>query len=86
MIDYYYEFLETSTEQTAYGVLRGYHPELNEIRLHDLHYRCWINSARVWLENANGITQVKDGRRDIHRRVPARDIVWIKLLSQELEV
>lgn len=82
MIDYYYEFTEASP---AYGVLRGYHLELNETRLHDLHHRCWLNSSRVWLENANGITQVKDGRRDVHRRVSKRDIVWIKLLSQELE-
>ena len=88
MIDYYYEFLKGTNVQgqdIRYGLLRGYHPEDAHPRIHDMHNHCWRIATRVWLENANGMIQVKQGTREIHNRINGREMTWVKLQAQELE-
>lgn len=88
MIDYYYEFPDDTMVQgqdIKFGILRGYHPDESTDAYHMLHSHCWVIATRVWLENANGMIQVKQGTREIHRRIDGREMTWIKLRARELE-
>jgi hypothetical protein len=40
----------------------------------------------VWLENANGAVLIRANGRDVHHRVNARELTWIKLQAREIDV
>lgn len=89
MIDYYYEFPEGSRvfdQPTRYALMRGYHPEEASTSQHLFHSECCNNATRVWLENANGAVLVRKGGRDVHERVQAKEMTWVKLQAREIEV
>lgn len=89
MIDYYYEFPANCVllEKTIdYAILRNYHPDDDSEARHTLHNHCYMAASRVWLENANGAILIRSGGRDVHDRINAREMTWIKLRAQELEI
>lgn len=87
MIDYYYEFEKGSKlfgESIRYAFQRGYHPEDCTNLEKELHNTCFINATRIWLENANGLTLVRQYGRDVHIKCNPKIITWLKLQSKEL--
>ena len=89
MIDYYYEFSERSDvldDAVRYGFMRGYHPDDDSEARQMLHGQCYVTASRVWLENANGAVLIRANGRDVHHRVNARELVWIKLQAREIEL
>ena len=85
MIDYYYEFNDEK-QGVGYGFIRGFHPEDTTEERSLLHSRCWTNSTRVWLENANGAALIRDHDRDVWQRVNHRELSWIKLQARDMEL
>lgn len=88
MIDYYYEFepnCHVFGQPVRFAVQRGYHPELSDTHQRLLHQACYQNALRIWLENDNGITMVRQFGIDTHQRCPAKEITWIKLQARELD-
>jgi hypothetical protein len=50
------------------------------------HDEAVLNSSRVWLENANGITLVKAPSNDTSwGRVDEQELVWLKLICKDIE-
>lgn len=87
MIDFYYEFPEGSKvfdQPVRYGLLRGWHPDQIDSYQHTLHSQCYVNASRIWLENANGISLVRELGRDIHKKISPKEMTWIKLQAKEL--
>lgn len=87
MIDYYYEFHEGSKlldQPTRYAMLRGFHPLDGDSRFKSLHQICYQNAVRVWLENANGLTLIREHDQDVHKKCDSRELTWIKLQAREL--
>lgn len=87
VIDYYYEFPEDMklfNEPIRFGFLRGFHPELGSEYNKFLHRQAYENSVRIWLENANGLTLVREHGRDVYKKCSSRDITWLKLQAKEL--
>jgi hypothetical protein len=88
MIDYYYEFspdTELHGVPVRYGFQRGIHPEYSKDALRHLHNHLYQRSIRVWIENANGMTLIRDRGRDVHERINRREVTWLKLQARELE-
>jgi len=49
------------------------------------HDEAVMNSTRVWLENANGVTIVKAPSNDTSwGRVDERELVWLKLICKDI--
>ncbi len=90
MIDYYFEFRPQDQHHLGldfpYGFIRGYHPEHAPWGHQLQHSQLWFGSHRVWLENANGAVLVKLDCREVHHRINARELVWIKLQAREIEL
>ena len=88
MIDYYYEFPEGSDvlgDTVRYAFMRGYHPDDDSEARQMLHGQCYVASARVWLENANGVYLVKP-RWGIYRgQVDRREFTMIKLRARTIK-
>jgi hypothetical protein len=87
MIDYYFEFepdTEIMHEPTHYAILRGFHPDDATLGLKIVHNTCYKLAVRVWVENANGITLVREHDRDCHQKCDPRVLTWIKLQAREL--
>jgi hypothetical protein len=87
MIDYYYEFPEHTRlldRPIRYAFMRGYHPDEATTRQHLFHSQCMIEASRVWLENANGMALIRQSGRDVYEKINHREMIWIKLLAQEL--
>jgi len=84
VIDYYYEF-DAEKSSGGYGFIRGFHPEDTTEERSLLHSHCWTNSARVWLENANGAVLVRDRGREVHERINPRELAWVKLQARDME-
>jgi hypothetical protein len=87
MIDFYFEF-EHNTEifhtPTRYAMLRGYHPNNATTGLRIVQNTCFKLAVRVWVENANGITLIREHDRDCHQKCDPRVLTWIKLQAREL--
>lgn len=87
MIDYYYEFPEGTKlfdNGIRYAFQRGYHPEECSTGEKILHNTCFQLALRVWLENANGLTLVREFNQDVHRKCLPKELTWIKLQAREL--
>lgn len=87
MIDYYYEFPEGSrilSESVRYGFLRGYHPDLKQSIIYAIHEECYKYATRIWIENANGLTLVREHGQDVHKRSDPKIMTWIKLQAKEI--
>jgi len=87
MIDYYYEFVEGTRlfdEPIKFALQRGYHPAPSAGEHHTLHNQCYINALRIWAENANGLTLVREYGRDVHVKCNPKIMTWIKLQAREL--
>ena len=87
VIDYYYEFsrdLDHDGQKIKYGLQRGYHPEEADQYQQMLHGHCYVQSQRIWLENANGMILVRKNGRDVHERIDSKEMTWIKLVAREL--
>jgi hypothetical protein len=41
-------------------------------------------ASRIWLENANGLTLVREYGRDVHKKCQPKKLTWIKLQAKEL--
>jgi hypothetical protein len=88
MIDYYYEFEPGAMifgSPIRFAVQRGYHPEFSDPYQRLLHQNCYQNALRIWLENDNGITMVKQWGRNTHLRCHPKEITWLKLQARELD-
>ena len=89
MIDYYYEFpegMKMFDQPTRYAIQRGYHPKYSTQYQRTLHGQCYEHATRIWLENANGVVLVRQHGRDIHEKIQPKELTWIKLQAQELEI
>jgi hypothetical protein len=87
MIDYYYEFHQGSKlfdRPIRYAMMRGYHPEESSSDVRTLHNVCYQNAVRIWLENENGITMVRELDRDTHVKCDPKILTWLKLQAHEL--
>lgn len=87
MIDFYYEFPEGSKvfdQPVRYGLLRGWHPDHLDSYQHTLHNQCYTHAHRLWAENANGITLIRENGRDVHSKISPKEMTWIKLQAKEL--
>jgi len=87
MIDYYYEFPEGSKifgEPVRYAFQRGYHPDLSDMSQRLIRNEAYANATRMWVENANGITLVREYGLDVHKRDDPRMLTWLKLQAREL--
>lgn len=88
MIDYYYEFLpdaELDGVPMRYGFQRGIHPEYSPDNLRYMHNRYYMQARRVWAENANGMTLIRENGKDVHQRINRPEVTWIKLQARELD-
>lgn len=52
---------------------------------HRLHEEFVNHSARVWLENVNGVYLIKPDWYGVRHRVDAREFTWVKLKSYRIE-
>jgi hypothetical protein len=87
MIDYYYEFpvgTKLFNEPVRYAFQRGYHPEDCSTGTKILHNACFQMASRIWLENANGLTLVREYGRNVHKKCWRMEMTWIKLQAKEL--
>jgi hypothetical protein len=87
MIDYYYEFdsdYQLDGVPVRYGFQRGMHPEWSPEVLRLQHNLLYQRAVRVWAENANGMTLIREQGRDVHERVNHRVMTWIKLQAHDL--
>ena len=87
MIDYYYEFPESTKllgEPVRFAFQRGYHPEDCTTGEKILHNACFQMARRIWLENANGLTLVREYGVDVHVKCDPKIMSWIKLQAKEL--
>ena len=87
MIDYYYEFADDHVIEgrpVLYGFQRGLHPEWSSEVLRLQHNILYQRAVRVWAENANGITLIRERGRDVHELVNHRVMTWIKLQACDL--
>jgi hypothetical protein len=84
MINYYYELADGVTafgREEKYVTLQNIHPGEHKSLMH-IHDQAVKHSTRVWLENANGVTEVKS--IGSWNRVNPKEFVWIKLRAREL--
>jgi hypothetical protein len=87
MIDYYYEFPEGTKlfdQPVRFAFQRGYHPEDSTTGEKYLQNACFQMARRIWLENANGLTLVREHGRDVHKKCQPKELTWIKLQAKEL--
>jgi hypothetical protein len=89
MIDVYYELEQGAKvfgQQHRYIAQFNYHPEESPAVEKRFHAEAMMHSRRVWMENANGVTIIKNGR-DLYRRheaVDYKELTWIKLQAIDL--
>lgn len=81
MINYYYEIVDT--DQIKYFARYNVHP-LSYSYPWALHEDLIKKSNRVWLENANGVAQIKGP--DNSNFLSEKALTWLKLVSKELDV
>ncbi len=87
MIDYYYEFPDDHQldgESVRYGFQRGMHPEWSPEVLRLQHNLLYQRAVRVWAENANGMTLIRERGRDVHLEINRREVTWLKLQARDL--
>lgn len=89
MIDVYYEIApgcRVFGHEHKYIAQFNYHPEESPAYERRFHTEAMLNSDRVWIENANGVTIIKN-RRDLAHRwesVNYKELTWIKLQAVDL--
>lgn len=89
MIDVYYELVPGVSvfgQSHKYLVQFNYHPEDSSSFEKRFHLEAMQASQRVWLENANGVTIIKN-KRDLFRRsepVDYKELTWIKLQAVDI--
>jgi hypothetical protein len=89
MIDVYYEVMPGARvfgQEVKYIAQFNYHPEESPAFEKRFHTEAMMHSHRVWIENANGVTIIKNGR-DLYRQsqpVDYRELTWIKLQAVDL--
>lgn len=90
MIDVYYE-LEPNAKlfgkSYKYLAQFNFHPENSSAGERRLHHEALLNSNRAWIENANGVTIIKNRRAIYHHLEPVnyRELTWIKLQAVNIE-
>lgn len=90
MINYYYEIQDGVTvfgHPHKYLAQFDVHPGLSHNGINwKFHDEAVKHSSRVWLENANGISLVKGAVTDTSwDRVGKQELVWLKLISKDIE-
>lgn len=89
MIDVYYEVKPGTTvfgQQHKYLAQYRFHPEDSTAFEKKFHLEAMQASERVWIENANGVTIIKN-KQDLYRRyepVNIKELTWIKLQAIDL--
>ena len=89
MIDVYYELIpgcKVFDQEHKYIAQFNYHPEESSAFEKRFHTEAMTNSRRVWMENANGVTLIKNVR-DLYRRhepVDYKELTWIKLQAVDV--
>ena len=87
MINYYYEIKEDVTvfgQDIKYLSITDLKP--STVGWRHLHEEATNNSRRVWLENANGVTLVKEpGYNHAFKEVDDMEFTWIKLKARKFE-
>lgn len=89
MIDVYYEIAPGTTVlgmDHKYIAQYNFHPETSPAVERYFHTQAMLHSDRVWMENANGVTLIKN-KRDLYRRhepVDYRELTWIKLQAVDV--
>jgi hypothetical protein len=89
MMDVYYEVQPGCTvlgREHKYIAQFNYHPEDSTPIERRFHLEATMNSERVWIENANGVTLIKNKRDLAHRWEPVnyKELTWIKLQAVDL--
>ena len=88
MINYYYEIKD---DVKVFGHAHKYlaHFDIKPGQAggwRNFHDEAVMNSTRVWLENANGVTLVKAPANDTSwGRVDKQELVWLKLICKDVE-
>jgi hypothetical protein len=90
MINYYYELNKDvkmfGREVCRYLAQYNVHPGKIGSFNHIWHNEAIKNSTRVWLENANGVTLVKEPNGDAGwGHVDEQELVWLKLVCRDIE-
>lgn len=87
MIDYYYEFPQGTKflgEQVRFAFQRGYHPDFPDTTQATIRNEAYQLAINEWIENANGLTMVRENGRIVHKRCDPKTMTWIKLQAREL--
>lgn len=89
-MNYYYELPEDISvfgrPGGGYFMLTDCSPAEGGWTDHVLHNHAYKYAERVWLENANGVTLVKEpGYKDAFKSVDEIEFTWIKLKARRFE-
>ena len=87
MIDYYYEFPQGTKflgEHVRFAFQRGYHPDFPDTTQATIRNEAYQLAINEWIENANGLTMVRENGRIVHKRCDPKIMTWIKLQAREL--
>jgi hypothetical protein len=89
MINYYYELKPGTSvlgRDEKYIAQFDFNPTRAmsyEFKIHD---DAMLNSSRVWMENANGVTLIKGPITDTSwGQVNEQELVWLKLICRDIE-
>lgn len=87
MINYYYELDNNVTifGHTGVKYLSMYDLKPGTVGWRVIHEEAVKNSSQVWLENANGLSLVREHGRDVHKSVAPEVITWLKLICRDVE-
>jgi len=86
MINYYYEIdpaVRVFGQDFRYLSITDLKPDT--VGWRHLHEEVVKHSSQVWLENANGISLVKENGRDVHKAVAPEVITWLKLVCKDVD-
>jgi len=92
MINYYYEIkdgVNVFGHKQKYLAHFDVKPGVNmsSAGWRKFHDEAVLNSSRVWLENANGVTLIKAPVDDTSwGQVGERELVWLKLVCKDVEM
>ena len=87
MIDFYYEIDPGTTvlgKECKYLAQYSYHPDTASFFEKHVHDEALKHSRRVWLENANGVSLIKNKVTN-DPYVDTKELVWIKLQAKDIE-
>lgn len=89
-MNYYYEIPEDTSVLGRPGggfyMLTDCSPAEGGLMDHRIHNDAFKHAVRVWLENANGVTLVKEpGYNHAFKEVDDMEFTWIKLKARKFE-